>query len=69
MKSASSRLKEAGRSSIAMWPVSSKMTLRELGINSSNTLASATGITLSSAPHTISVGQAISGRRSPKFYS
>ncbi len=64
--SSSSALNSAGRSSIAMWPVSSKITLRELGISSTKTSASRTVMTRSRSPHTIRVGQAISGRRSRK---
>ncbi len=51
-KSRSSALKAAGRSSIAMWPVSSKITLRESGISSAKTSASRTLISRSLvAPH------------------
>ena len=46
------RVERAGRSSIAMWPVSSKTTLRESGISSANTSASCTVIRRSLlAPH------------------
>ena len=60
----SSALKAAGRSSIATWPVSGQTTLRELGISRANSSASRAGTSLSSAPQTISVGQAISPSRS-----
>ncbi len=46
-KSRSSALNAAGRSSIAMWPVSSKITLREPGISSAKTSASRTLISRS----------------------
>ena len=59
-----SALKAAGRSSIATWPVSGQTTLRELGIRRANSSASRAGTSLSSAPQTMSVGQAISPRRS-----
>ena len=55
----SSALKRAGRSSIAMWPVSSKTTLRESGISSANTSASRTLIRRSCRPR-----RSASGRRS-----
>ena len=60
-KSRSSALNAAGRSSIAMWPVSSKTTLRESGISSANTSASRTLISAVAARPTRSA----SGRRSP----
>ena len=59
-------LKAAGRSAIAMWPVSVITTLRLSGIRRSNSCASLTGMIESFSPQTISVGTPISGRRSRK---
>ena len=59
-----SALNASGRSSIATWPVSGQTTLRESGIRRANSSASRAGTSWSSAPQTMSVGQAISPRRS-----
>ena len=62
-------LNAPGRSSIGTWPVSRISSLRASGIRRSNSSASPAGRTASFSPHTISVGQAISGSRSRKSYS